>query len=150
MEPEPITAVLYTDGASKGNPGPAGAGFVLADASGRTLASAGIPLGVTTNNVAEYRGLIGGLETAQKLGITAIHVRSDSELMCRQLGGQYRVKSARLKPLFDTAMRLLEGFASVRVEHVRREYNQQADRLASDAAREAARNAGGKRNGAGD
>ncbi|HCU34544.1 MAG TPA: ribonuclease H [Armatimonadetes bacterium] len=142
MELEPTTAVLYTDGASKGNPGPAGAGFVLSDTAGRTLASAGIPLGVTTNNVAEYRGLIGGLEAARELGVTVIHVRSDSELMCRQLGGQYRVKSARLRPLFEQARRLLGEFDTVRIEHVRREFNELADRLASDAAKASGRGRG--------
>ncbi len=134
---EPHSAVLHTDGASKGNPGPSGAGFVLCDPTGRALASEGIPLGVTTNNVAEYRGLIAGLKAARELGITEIRVHSDSELMCRQLGGQYRVKSARLKPLFEQATRLLGEFDAVRIEHVRREANEQADRLASDAARRA-------------
>ncbi len=148
MELEPTTAVLYTDGASKGNPGPAGAGFVLSDVDGNTLTSAGIPLGVTTNNVAEYRGLIGGLEAARELGVTVIHVRSDSELMCRQLGGQYRVKSARLRPLFEKAMQLLGGFDTVRIEHVRREFNELADHLASEAATTAGR-AGRESHGAG-
>ena len=134
---ERTAAVLHTDGASKGNPGPAGAGYVLAGADGQTLASAGIPLGVTTNNVAEYRGLIAGLEAAIQLGITGIRVRTDSELMVRQLEGRYRVKSARLKPLFQQARNLLQQFSDVNIQHVRRESNEEADRLASNAAKEA-------------
>lgn len=126
-------AVLYTDGGSRGNPGPAGYGFVLTDGSSGTLLERGGFIGRATNNEAEYAGLLAGLEAALESGAKGILVRSDSELLVKQLNGQYKVKSPRLVPLCIKARRLLERFESWRVEHVRREFNARADELANEA-----------------
>jgi len=126
---------LHTDGGSRGNPGPAGVGVVLADAAdGQAVHEAGHFVGHTTNNVAEYTGLIRGLEAAQRLGATKVSVRSDSELMVRQVKGEYRVKAAQLKPLHAEVMQLLGAFdGGWDIGHVRREGNQRADALANRA-----------------
>ena len=126
-------AVLRTDGGARGNPGPAGAGFVLEDRSGSVLRSGGRYLGETTNNVAEYEALIWGLEVARSLGIRDVHVLCDSELVVRQMMGAYRVKHENLKPLFARAQSILEGFESWTIEHVRREGNAAADALVNEA-----------------
>jgi ribonuclease HI len=106
-----MQAILYTDGGSRGNPGPAGAGVVLLDAQGQVpLHEAGYFLGAMTNNAAEYRGLIRGLGVAAELGVTHLDVRCDSELMVQQINGKYKVKSEKLRPLFERAVRLLGGF----------------------------------------
>jgi len=126
------TMVLYCDGGSRGNPGPAGYGFVLLE-NGQPVAEGRGFAGSTTNNVAEYQGLIAGLEKAKSLGARAIMVRSDSELLVRQINGSYRVKNLRLKPLFERAQSLLRCFSSWRVEHVPREENRRADQLANEA-----------------
>ncbi|MEQ9454544.1 MAG: ribonuclease HI family protein [Phycisphaeraceae bacterium] len=134
-----MRATLQTDGGSRGNPGPAGAGVVLVDDDGTALAEAGYFLGRCTNNVAEYRGLIRGLELARSVGVTELLIRLDSELIVKQLLGEYRVKSADLKPLFAEAKGVLGGFSGWRIEHVRREGNRRADELANlamDAGRD--------------
>jgi len=128
-------AVLYTDGASKGNPGPAGAGFVLYSEDGVAIARAGIPLGEATNNVAEYRGLIAGLHEASARGIGRVRVRTDSQLLVRQLTGRYRVRSERIRRYYEWAQRLVARFEDFQIEHIAREDNAEADRLASDAAK---------------
>jgi len=125
-------AVLRTDGGSRGNPGPAGAGFVI-EADGVVVCRAGRFLGSQTNNVAEYEALIWGLENVATLGYSEITVFADSELLVKQINGLYRVKNAGLKPLFLRSLQLLRGFASSKVVHVRREQNAEADAMANEA-----------------
>lgn len=124
---------LRTDGASRGNPGPAGIGAVI-EADGTAFAAEFFAyIGETTNNVAEYRALLLALEEAEKLSPASITVRSDSELLVRQLNGLYKVKSAHLKPLFLDAVRRLRRFPEARILHVGREENAKADLLANRA-----------------
>ncbi|AKU89953.1 ribonuclease HI family protein [Vulgatibacter incomptus] len=124
---------VYSDGAARGNPGPAGAGAVLMTLDGEIVERLGRYLGRNTNNVAEYMGLIIGLERARELGAEEVHVFADSELMIRQLGGQYQVRAANLKPLFDQATSLLRGFRLTKLNHVRRELNAEADEMSNRA-----------------
>ena len=124
---------LFTYGASRGNPGQAGAGAVLFNAEGHELAARSLYLGECTNNVAEYRALIWGLKTAVNCGVTDLVVRADSELVVKQMRGEYRVKHPGLQPLFARAKDLARELASVRYEHVRREQNTHADELANAA-----------------
>lgn len=128
---EQKAAILWSDGAARGNPGPAGAGALLKTPGGEVLAECSQYLGNTTNNVAEYKAVLLGLERALELGIRAIEVRADSELLIKQLRGEYRVKNEGLKPLYENAKRLLDRFASKKLVHVRREHNSDADRLAN-------------------
>ena len=125
--------ILHTDGGSRGNPGPAGAGVVLLDAdTGQTRHEAGFFLGSMTSNQAEYEALLRGLDAARELGATRISLRADSELMVRQLNGQYKVKASHLKPLYQKAMKSLYSFKEEpRIEHIRRELNERADELAN-------------------
>jgi ribonuclease HI len=125
------TWTLYCDGASRGNPGPAGAGAVLADPRGEIRVRASQYLGVATNNVAEYRALLLGLQEARKLGVRKIRVFADSELLVRQLHGSYRVKAPHLLPLWQEASRELQKFEAHAVSHVPRQENSQADGLAN-------------------
>lgn len=127
-----MSFVLYCDGASRGNPGPASIGAVLYD-GGETVAEISEPIGVATNNVAEYRALIAGLEKAVELGVDRLEVRLDSLLLVRQIEGVYRVKSPGLKPLHERAGRLIAGLEDVSFRHVPREENTVADGLANDA-----------------
>jgi ribonuclease HI len=131
MSTAPEDLILNADGGARGNPGPAGCGAVLTLPNGDVVASLNKFLGNTTNNVAEYQGLLLGLEAAQAHGASSLEVRLDSELIVRQLNGQYKVKSPHLKPLFDQAKSLLQAFDSVNVVHVRREQNREADKLAN-------------------
>jgi len=124
---------LYSDGAARGNPGPSGAGAVLLDAEGRVVAELGKFLGHQTNNYAEYMGLIIGLQHARELGARELEVYADSELLIRQLGGRYQVKSPGLKPLYTEAMALLKGFARVKLVHVPRAQNKLADEMSNRA-----------------
>lgn len=126
-------AVLRTDGGARGNPGPAGAGFVIETTDGEVVCRAGRFLGATTNNVAEYEALIWGLENARALAFDEVSVFADSELVVKQLNGVYKVKNANLKPLFLKALDLLRGFAGYEVKHVRREANHHADAMANEA-----------------
>lgn len=130
-------AVIYADGASLGNPGPAGAGFLIETRDGQLLAEGSIPLEPTTVNVAEYRALIAGLGEAHRLGISKIEARLDSELVCRQLSGQYRVKARHLQPLYQWARKLIGRFDDFNCIHLGREHNERADALAGDAAKRA-------------
>lgn len=125
--------ILYTDGGSRGNPGPAGSGIVLLDPDGQVLCAAGRFIGMATNNVAEYDGLVWGLSLAREHGCRSLEVRMDSELIVRQMTGRYRVKNEGLKGLYSSAKKLTDGFADVRFVHVRREQNVDADRLANEA-----------------
>jgi ribonuclease HI len=131
MSTAPEDLILNADGGARGNPGPAGCGAVLTLPNGDVVASLNKFLGNTTNNVAEYQGLLLGLEAAQAHGASSLEVRLDSELIVRQLNGQYKVKSPHLKPLFEQAKSLLQAFDSVNVVHVRREQNREADKLAN-------------------
>ncbi|MCP3104885.1 ribonuclease HI family protein [Myxococcus sp. K15C18031901] len=124
---------VYSDGAARGNPGPAGAGAVLIDPAGHVVARLGRFLGTQTNNYAEYMGLLLGLKHARTLGAREVDVFADSELLIRQLGGRYQVKSPTLKPLFDEARRLLEGFTRVKLHHVPRARNAEADEMSNRA-----------------
>lgn len=125
--------LVYSDGASRGNPGPAAAGALVIDPSGAVVAEVSEPLGIQTNNYAEYQGLIKGLEAAKKLGAGTVEVRMDSELLVKQMTGVYRVKHPALIPLSVRANELRRQFDSVTFRHVRREFNKQADALANQA-----------------
>jgi ribonuclease HI len=132
-EPQAIEAVLSTDGGARGNPGPAGIGAHLITPSGKLIAEISEYLGETTNNVAEYRAVIAGLERAREHGVRRLTLRADSELVIKQLKGEYRVRDEKLIPLHNKARRLLAAFDHVELRHVRREYNAEADRLANEA-----------------
>jgi probable phosphoglycerate mutase len=129
----PRRLTVFIDGGSRGNPGPAAAGVVVTTADGAVLHEAGIYLGRATNNVAEYRGLLAGLEAAAAGGATEVEVISDSELLVRQMTGQYRVKNVGLAPLAEQARRLASRFTACAFRHVRREQNLRADRLVNQA-----------------
>jgi len=135
MEGKGTAVVIYTDGGARGNPGPAGAGVVIRsdDDDNTVLFEGGFFIGRATSNVAEYRGLIEALRQARNLGADRAEVRSDSQLMVRQMTGEYRVRSPSLGELFAEAQALCGDFASVRFTHVGREHNTQADRLAARA-----------------
>ena len=122
-------ATLFADGGSRGNPGPAASGAVLLDAGGMLLEEASAYLGIATNNVAEWTALCLGLEAAVRRGIRRIAIRLDSELVVKQVRGEYRVKHAHLQPLHRRAMTLLRRFEHVDIRHVPRKQNAQADRL---------------------
>lgn len=133
-EPMSLHVKIYTDGGARGNPGPAAAGVVLITADDDTVIhEAGIYLGEATNNVAEYSAMLAGLEAAEKLNVTKIDLFSDSQLMVRQMNGQYRVKNAGLKPLFDQAIELSGRFEQFKIHFIRREKNKQADKLVNHA-----------------
>jgi ribonuclease HI len=119
------------DGASRGNPGPAGAGAQITGPDGSVLAEVAEGLGETTNNVAEYTAVIRGLERALELGATEVLLRSDSQLLINQLTGRYRVKTPHLQPLHRRVRELGARFDTIEYEHVRRERNTEADRLAN-------------------
>lgn len=124
-----MKATLFADGGSRGNPGPAASGAVLYAEDGSVLEEIGTYLGISTNNVAEWTGLLEGLRAALELGVDDLTVRLDSELVVRQLNGVYRVKHPGLIPLHQEAKRLLRRFARVDVGHVRRAENAAADKL---------------------
>jgi len=124
---------LYSDGAARGNPGLAGAGAVLVEPSGQVVDRLGKFLGTQTNNFAEYMGLLLGLRRAKELGVREVEVFADSELMIRQLGGRYQVKSASLRPLYEEALKLLNNFERVKLVHVPREMNRAADEMSNQA-----------------
>lgn len=125
--------IVACDGASRGNPGPAGAGAQLVDADGTVLSEVAEGLGETTNNVAEYTAVIRGLERAHELGVRTVLLRSDSQLLIYQLIGVYRVKTPHLRPLHRRVREIASRFDSIEYEHVRRERNAEADRLANEA-----------------
>jgi ribonuclease HI len=124
--------VVYTDGAARGNPGPAGIGYLIYDEAGQVLVADSDYLGETTNNVAEYTALLRALEKAQILSAGPVQIFSDSELMVRQLNGVYQVKHPGLLPLYTEARRLLAGFGQWTVTHVKRDKNKEADRLSNE------------------
>ena len=123
---------IHFDGGSRGNPGPASAGVVIAASdTGKPLHEAGYFLGRCTNNVAEYQGLLHSLQQAKALNATALDIHSDSQLLVRQITGQYRVKSPDLKPLYQEAIKRLSTFDDWKIQHVLRDKNQRADELAN-------------------
>ena len=127
------------DGAARGNPGPAGAGVWLGDGKGRTIGEHSVYLGETTNNVAEYQGLISALTWCVEHGATRVDIRSDSLLMVQQMRGVYKVKNEGLKPLYGQARLLANKIGKVDFKHIPREENKDADRLANAAMDEAAK-----------
>jgi ribonuclease HI len=131
--PMPERLRVYSDGAARGNPGLSGAGAVLVEPSGNVIDRLGKFLGKQTNNYAEYMGLLLGLRRARALGVREVEVFADSELMIRQLGGRYQVKSKTLKPLYDEAVRLLNDFSRVKLVHVPRAMNKAADEMSNRA-----------------
>ena len=128
-----MKAKLSTDGGARGNPGPAAYGYVLEAEDGTVLDARGKMIGVATNNVAEYRALIAGLEKAVELGIGELEVVSDSELLVKQMQGEYRVKNEALRELNDEANSLERKLGRVRYTAVRREHNELADKLVNEA-----------------
>jgi ribonuclease HI len=128
-----VKAKLFTDGGSRGNPGPAAYGYVIEAEDGQVLAAHGEAIGRATNNVAEYSGLVAGLGKAAELGVRELEVVSDSELLVKQMQGKYRVKNEALKELWEDASDLEKRFARVRYTAVRRAHNELADQLVNEA-----------------
>jgi ribonuclease HI len=128
-----VKAKLFTDGGSRGNPGPAAYGYVIETEDGQVLAAHGEAIGRATNNVAEYSGLVAGLERAAELGVKELEVVSDSELLVKQMQGEYRVKNEALKELWEDANDLERRFGRVRYTAVGRAQNELADRLVNEA-----------------
>jgi len=131
-----ITTAAYRaniDGGSRGNPGPAAYGVVIRDAKGDVVARLKKYIGRMTNNVAEYYGLIAALDYAQSQGVKALRIESDSELLVKQMRGQYKVRSPELQPLFERARKMSQALESFRIDHVYREQNREADALANEA-----------------
>jgi ribonuclease HI len=128
-----VKARLFTDGGARGNPGPAAYGFVLEAEDGTVLAAEGEAIGTATNNIAEYSGLVAGLQKALELHVPAVEVVSDSELMVKQMRGEYRVKNDALRELYDEALSLAQRLGNVEYRHVKRAHNELADRLVNEA-----------------
>jgi ribonuclease HI len=128
-----VKARLFTDGGARGNPGPAAAAYVLEADDGTVLAAHGEAIGIATNNVAEYRALVLGLAKARDIGVEELEVVSDSELLVKQMRGEYKVKNAALLELSLEAARLAGELGGVRYTAVRREHNELADRLVNEA-----------------
>ena len=128
-----MKARLSTDGGARGNPGPAAYGYVLEAEDGSVLAAHGEKIGIATNNVAEYRALIAGLDAALERGVTELEVVSDSELVVKQMRGEYKVKNEALRELSQEAARLARQLGKVTYTAVRREHNELADRLVNEA-----------------
>lgn len=135
-EPDPIYT-LFADGASRGNPGPAAIGVVLLRPDGEVVFKFSGYIGQATNNVAEYRALLRGLKEASGMGIRRIQINLDSELIVRQLNGDYRVRHEGLKPFYTKVIKLLQDFDFVEIKHVNRKENKMADKLANEALNEA-------------
>ena len=131
--------VAYIDGGARGNPGPAGYGVRIEDEQGALINEFNGFLGSATNNVAEYNGLLAALKYAQQNGHRRLHIKSDSELLVKQMRGEYRVKHPGLQPLYQQARAIALGLDRVTFEHVRREHNKDADRLANLAMDEGAK-----------
>lgn len=128
-----MTLIIHVDGAAKGNPGPAGAGVLIEDETGKILDEISEFLGNTTNNAAEYQALCLALAVAQRKGGTSLQIFSDSELMVRQFNGSYKVRNPLLAQLWSKAKSLATRFDQVRLSHISRENNKKADRLANRA-----------------
>src|SRR6184192_4750060 len=134
-EPKPAAVAhrANIDGGSRGNPGPAAYGVVIRDGRGEIVAKLKKYIGRMTNNVAEYYGLIAAMDYAQSQSIRQLRIESDSELLVKQMRGQYKVKSEDLRPLFERAQKMSKSFDSFRIDHVYREQNREADALANEA-----------------
>ena len=128
-----MRVVVHVDGGARGNPGPAAAGAVVSTPEGEVLAQDAAPIGLATNNVAEYRALVAGLEKAVELGVGEVEVVSDSELLVRQMRGEYKVKNAALRELSLEVAALARKLDGVTYRAVRREHNELADRLVNEA-----------------
>lgn len=126
-----MAIVAYIDGGARGNPGPAGYGVRIEDEHGTLINEFNGFLGTSTNNVAEYNGLLAALRYAQEHGHRVVHIKSDSELLVKQMRGEYKVKNAGLQPLYNQARVIALGLDRIVFEHVRRENNKDADRLAN-------------------
>jgi probable phosphoglycerate mutase len=131
--PHSTEIIAHIDGGSRGNPGPAAYGVSIETAQGQPVTAFGKFIGVTTNNFAEYQGLLACLEYALNHHYQNLRVRTDSELMARQIAGHYKVRSPDLKPLYDKAKALISRLESFSIRHVYREQNREADRLANQA-----------------
>jgi len=131
--PDPAELIAYIDGGSRGNPGPAGYGVIIQDAKGKTLETLSRSIGEATNNVAEYQALLAALEYATARQFRRMKIYCDSELVVRQMQGRYRVQSPDLKPLYQRARELASPLERFAIEHVPREQNSEADRLANEA-----------------
>ena len=129
----PEHIIIYTDGGSRGNPGPAAAGFVLTESNGTQLQGKGVFLGYATNNTAEYTAIIKALAAAKQLGAKRLTVYSDSELLVKQINGQYKVKSDQIRPLFRETMDLINEFEECSTKHITRDKNKKADELVNQA-----------------
>lgn len=125
--------VMYVDGGSRGNPGPAGIGVVLLDANKKRIKEIWKYIGETTNNIAEYTALIHGLEEAVILKAENLTINMDSELVVRQLNGEYKVKDPGMRKLFEKALAILKNFKSCEIKHIDREKNKEADKLVNKA-----------------
>jgi ribonuclease HI len=128
-----VRVVVHVDGGARGNPGPAAVGAVVSTPEGQVLDESGVRIGDATNNVAEYRGLLHGLERARALGASEVEVVNDSELVARQVAGEYKVKQEHLKPLHAEALSALGAFDRWSIRPVRRELNARADALVNEA-----------------
>jgi ribonuclease HI len=128
-----LKLVLHVDGGARGNPGPAAIGVVVSDADGNVLDEQSERIGVATNNVAEYRAVLSGIERARQLGADELEIIGDSELVARQLSGQYKVKHPAMKPLYQQARLQLQGFRSWHIRTVPRADNARADELVNAA-----------------
>jgi ribonuclease HI len=128
-----VKVVVHVDGGARGNPGPAAAGAVISTPDGDVLAEAAAPIGVATNNVAEYRGLLLGLACARELGASEVEVVNDSELVAKQVNGIYKVKHPDMKPLHAAALQALDGFERWSIRSVPRAQNADADALVNQA-----------------
>jgi ribonuclease HI len=124
---------IFTDGAARGNPGPAAIGAVIQDEKGKPVVNISLSLGVTTNNQAEYRAIIAALEKAISLGARQVVLYSDSELVVKQINGQYKIKHTALRPLYQEVVRLTGALADFKIAHIPRERNAAADALANKA-----------------
>jgi ribonuclease HI len=128
-----LKLVVNVDGGARGNPGPAAIGVVVSDPDGNLIDELSEPIGVATNNVAEYRALLRGIEWARGLGADELEIIGDSELVARQLTGAYKVKHPAMKPLYEEALAALKGFADWRIRTVPRAQNARADELVNEA-----------------
>lgn len=124
---------LYIDGASRGNPGPAGIGVVIKDEAKKTVKEFYKYIGTATNNIAEYNALVYGLQEALMLGADEVALNLDSELVVQQIKGEFRVRDVNIKSLFDQAIHLINGFKKIEIIHINRELNKEADKLANKA-----------------
>ena len=124
---------IYTDGGSRGNPGPSGIGVVILDSNKKKIKEVFSYIGEATNNIAEYSAMIAGLEAAAELEATELIIYTDSELIAKQLNGEYKVKDANMKMLFDKSFGLLKQFDSFEIKHIERSKNKEADKLVNKA-----------------